>query len=53
LGIPSIPAISTPMNQQVTTYFAARPKGHHGTIVMDFVDEGCCRLIYETNLGSR
>ena len=53
LGIPSITAISTPMNQQITIYFAARPKGHHGIIVMDFVDVGRCRLIYETNLGSR
>ncbi len=49
-GIPNIPSISTPMNQQIMTYFMARPKGRFGIIVMDFVNEERCRLIYETNL---
>lgn len=49
-GIPNIPTISTPMNQRITTYFMTQPKGRHGILVMDFVDEGRCRLIYETNL---
>lgn len=48
-GIPNIPSISTPMNQRITAYFTAQPKGRHGILVMDFVDAGRCRLIYETN----
>jgi len=27
-----------------------QPKARYGILVMDFVNEGRCRLIYETNL---
>lgn len=50
MGIPNIPSISTPMNRKITEYFMNQPKARCGIIVMDFVDEGRCRLIYETNL---
>lgn len=50
-GIPNIVSVSTPMNQQLTAYFTAQPKGRHGILVMDFVDAGRCRLIYEANFA--
>lgn len=50
MGIPNIPSMSTPMNQKITAYFMNQPKTRCGIIVMDFVNEGRCRLIYETNL---
>lgn len=49
MGIPNIPSMSTPMNRKVTTYFMNQPKARCGIIVMDFVNEARCRLIYETN----
>ena len=50
MGIPNIPSMSTPMNQKITAYFTKQPKARCGIIVMDFVNKGRCRLIYETNL---
>lgn len=50
MGIPNIPSISTPMNHKITDYFMNQPKARYGILVMDFVNEGRCRLIYETNL---
>lgn len=50
MGIPNIPSVSTPMNHKITDYFMNQPKARYGIIVMDFVNEGRCRLIYETNL---
>lgn len=50
MGIPNIPSISTPMNHKITDYLMNQPKARYGILVMDFVNEGRCRLIYETNL---
>lgn len=50
MGIPNIPSMSTPVNQKITAYLMNQPKARYGILVMDFVNEGRCRLIYETNL---
>lgn len=48
-GMPDIPAVSGSIHPRLDGFFAARPRGRFGVVVMDFVDADRCEAIYRTN----
>ncbi len=48
-GIPNIPAISKPINEQLKVYLKTAPKRRHGCIVLDFITPALSQAIYQLN----
>jgi 1-phosphatidylinositol phosphodiesterase len=49
LGVPNIITVSNDINQRLAAFFAAKPKGGFGIILMDFADAARAALVYKTN----
>lgn len=47
LGIPNIPAVANDVNQRLVSYLSAWTSGRKGIVLMDFVDEKFCALVYK------
>ena len=48
-GIPSVTRVSSDINPRLTQFFADRPRGNFGCVIVDFADAKLCAAIYRAN----